>query len=136
VPLPMTMAIPGFLNDLARQASDLGWSLADLETRAGLPAGYLDAVGRLQRPPTRAACDRLAAALKTDPARLSPWLGPQTLAVGRPGIVGELQATIYFLELLPESARQRAAAAAHAAVLDLLDQVAQVNAAQEAEAGG
>ena len=136
MPLPTTIAIPGFLNDLARQAGSLGWSLADLEMRAGLPAGYLDAVERLQRPPTRAVWDRLAAALRTDSARLSPWLGPQTLAVSRPGIVGELQATIYFLELLPDNARQRATAAAHAAVLDLLDQVALANAAQEAEAGG
>ena len=108
MPLPNHMAIPGFINDVTRQAAARGWSLEDLEQRAGLPAGYLAAVEALRRPPTKTACERLAAALQIDPMRLSPWLGPQTLTMEKPAIVAELREAIMFLELLPDDRRARA----------------------------
>lgn len=108
MPLPNHMAIPGFINDLRRQAEARGWSLEDLEQHAGLPAGYLGIVEALQHPPSKLACGKLAHALGITPMLLSPWLGPGTLSAEKPHIVHELHDLIMLLEILPDSIRARA----------------------------
>ena len=107
MPLPLNVAISGFLGDLRKQAQAHGWSLEDLEQRAGLPAGYLSIVESLQRPPSKTACGKLAQALGISPMLLSPWLGPETMSVEKPNVVHELHDLIMLLELLPDSIRGR-----------------------------
>lgn len=135
MPLPINMAITGFIGDLTRQAQARGWSLEELEQRAGLPAGYLGIVEALRRPPTRTAFAKLAHALDTSPQLLTPWLGSATLSAEKPHVIHELHDIVMLLEILPEEIRSRTIAALLTTTRLVCRQTAQV-ATAEAQADG